>query len=193
MKPTLRSTLTLLTVTAMVLTCWAAGRKTDNRIDEQRRKADYIFMEALRQNALEKPDAYFELLNRAHRLDPDDTETGLDLGYYYAMLAGDDSLMIDQGFAMMRRHFDTNPHDYYGAVFYGTICQRLGDPDEALRVWHILDSINPDRPDVAIRYGESLMESGDTANVLNAIKVFERLERTEGKDLGLTSHKVRAH
>lgn len=177
----------------MVLTCWAAGRKAENRAAEERRKADYVFMEALRQNALEKPDAYFELLSRAHRLDPEDTETGLDLGYYYAMLAGDDSLMMQTGFDMMRRHFDTDPHDYYGSIFYGTICQRLGEPDEALRVWHILDSINPDRPDVAIRYGESLMESGDTANVRRAIDVFDRLERTEGKDLGLTSHKVRAN
>lgn len=188
-----RAILTITAVAMLVLTCWAAGRRPDASVDEQRRKADYIFMEAIKQNALERPDAYFELMQRSYQIDSTDTEVGLDLGYYYMMLAGEDSTAFDTGMSMMRRHFDANPGDYYGSVFYGTLCQRMGDPDEALRVWHTLDSLYPTKPDVAIRYGESLMESADTASVRRSLAVFDRLERSEGMDVGLTSHKVRAY
>lgn len=190
----LRSIISVSAVALMVLSCWAAGRKASDSTDgETARKADYIFMEAMRQNALEHPDAYFELMRRSHDLDSTDTEVGLDLGYYYIMLAGEDSTAFDHGMNMMRRHFDSNPDDYYGSIFYGTLVQRMGDPDEALRVWQTLDSLNPGKPDVAIRYGESLMESGDSLNLHRALDVFDRLERSEGMDAGLSSHKVRTY
>lgn len=38
------------------------------------RKADYVYMEAMRQNALENDDAYFELLRGSRDLDSTDTQ-----------------------------------------------------------------------------------------------------------------------
>lgn len=190
-----RTILTFATLALIAATCWAFSRDRRDAAarGEDARKSDYIFMEALRQNALEHPDAYFALMQRAYDTDSTDTEVGLDLGYYYLMLAGEDSLAFDRGMQMMRRHFDSHPDDYYGSIFYGTLCQRLGDADEALRVWHKLDSLYPSKPDVAIRYGETLMERTDTADLRRALDVFNRIERTEGKEVGLSSHKVRVY
>lgn len=42
------------------------------------RKADYYYMEAMRQNALGNKDAYYELLRRCHDLDPVNTDVGPD-------------------------------------------------------------------------------------------------------------------
>ena len=156
------------------------------------RKADYIYMEAMRQNSLGNDDAFFELLQRARGLDSTDTQTGLTLGYYYMALGQEDTTLAAKGYDMMRQHFNAHPDDYYGAIFYGMVNNRLGNTAESVRVWQTLDSLNPEKPDVALKLAEALQISRDTANMRRSIQVLNRIERAEGKDLGLTSHKVNA-
>ena len=156
------------------------------------RKADYIYMEAMRQNSLGNDDAFFELLQRARGLDSTDTQPGLTLGYYYMALGQEDTTLAAKGYDMMRRHFNTHPDDYYGSIFYGMVNNQLGNNAEAVRVWQTLDSLNPDKPDVALKLAEALQASRDTGNLRRSVEVLNRIERAEGKDIGLTSHKVRA-
>lgn len=172
------------------------GRKTDKAVTpretEARRKADYIFMEAMARNALGEDDSYFELLNGAYELDTSETSIGQNLGYYLMALGRNDSLMAMKGYQMMRRHFDLHPDDYYSSIFFGMINTTLGNTDEAIRVWSIVDSLNPTKPDVAVKLVESLQEKRDSASLRRSLGILERIERAEGKDLGLTSHKIRA-
>lgn len=182
----------------MILPCAAIGKPSAKGKHERwsdgadRRKADYIFMEAMRQNALGNDDAFFELLRRAHELDPSDTQPGMTLGYYYMALGQEDTVMAAKGYEMMRRHFNAHPDDYYGAIFYGMVNNQLGNNAEAVRVWQTLDSLNPAKPDVTLKFAEALQASRDTASLRRSIGVLNRIERAEGKELGLTSHKVRA-
>lgn len=160
-----------------------------DRADE--RKADYLYMEAMRQNALEHNDAFFELLRRSHEMaDPSDTQPGLTLGYYLMALAQEDSVLARKGYEMMRTHFDSHPEDYYSAIFYGMVNNELGNNDEALRVWGELDRRNPGKPDVALRYAQALQQSRDSANLRRSIEVLDRIQRAEGKSLGLYSNKI---
>lgn len=156
------------------------------------RKADYIYMEAMRQNSLGNDDAFFELLQRAQGLDSTDTQPGLTLGYYYMALGQEDSTLAAKGYDMMRHHFNAHPDDYYSSIFYGMVNNQLGNTAESVRVWQTLDSLNPEKPDVTLKLAEALQASRDTANLRKSIDVLNRIERAEGKDLGLTSHKVRA-
>ena len=84
----------------MILPCAAIGKPSAKGKHERwsdgadRRKADYIFMEAMRQNALGNDDAFFELLRRAHELDPSDTQPGMTLGYYYMALGQEDTCLL---------------------------------------------------------------------------------------------------
>ena len=93
---------------------------------------------------------------------------------------------------MMRRHFMENPSDYYGAIFYGMINDRLGNTAESVRVWQTLDSLHPDNPDVALKYAEALTNRRDSLSLRKAVEVARRIERAEGPELGLTSHTVRS-
>ena len=47
--------------------------------DEARKRADYYYLEAQRQNALGNVDAYYKLIGRAHELTPEDAAVGADL------------------------------------------------------------------------------------------------------------------
>jgi len=158
----------------------------------RQRKADYIFMEAMRQNALGNDGAFFELLRRAQDLDSTDTQPGTTLGYYYMALGREDTTLAARGYEMMRKHFNSHPDDYYGAIFYGMVNNQLGNTSESVRVWQTLDSLHPHKPDVTLKYAEALQASRDTANLRRSIDVLNRIERAEGRDIGLTSHKVRA-
>ena len=163
---------------------WEAGA--------DKRKSDYVFMEALRRSALDDDAGYFELLRKAVELDSTDTQPGLTLGYYYMALGQEDTTLAAKGYAMMRRHFNADPEDYYSAIFYGIVNNQLGNKREAVRVWHTLDSLNPAKPNVTLKYAEALQNARDSASLRRSIEVLNRLERAEGVDIGLTSHKVRA-
>ena len=105
---------------------WEAGA--------DKRKSDYMFMEAMRRNSLGEDGPYFELLQRAVELDSTDTQPGMTLGYYYMALGQEDTTLARKGYAMMRRHFDRHPSDYYSAIFYGVVNNQLGNAREAVRV-----------------------------------------------------------
>lgn len=156
------------------------------------RKADYYFMEALRQNTQDSDDAFFDLMQGAWALDSTDTDAGITLGYYMMALGQRDTTYASRGYRMMRRHFTENPSDYYGAIFYGMINDRLGNTAESVRVWQTLDSLNPDNSDVALKYAEALTNRRDSLSLRKSIEVMRRIERAEGADLGLTSHTVRS-
>jgi tetratricopeptide (TPR) repeat protein len=159
---------------------------------ETGRKADFIYMEAMSKNAQGDDGSFFELLKAAYELDTTETSVGQNLGYYLMALGRNDTIMARKGYSLMRRHFNMHPDDYYGAIFYGMVNNSLGNTDESIRIWTIVDSLNPDKPDVAVKLVESLQEKRDTASLRRSLDVLRRIERAEGKDIGLTSHKIRA-
>ncbi len=169
-----------------------SGKKEAWSAGADRRKADYIYMEALRQNALDNDAEFFDLLSRSQQLDSTETAPGQTYGYYLYAIARGDSALQAKGHALMRRHFYADPSDYYGAIFYGLVCQRIGDMEEGLKVWQTLDSLNPERPEIALKYAEALLGMPDTLNQRRALEVLGRIERAEGKGEGLTSRKISA-
>lgn len=169
-----------------------AGKKADVTPNSDELKADYIFMEALRQHAIDKEDAYYDLLSRAYQLDPSNSDVGFFLGYYTVMTSGDDSIMFKNGYDLMKRHFNEAPADFYSNFVYGSINDRLGSRDEALKVWTTLDSIYPHKMEISYKLAEALASSGDSSKIARAIGVYDRIEKTQGKNIPLTTSKIRA-
>ena len=147
-------------------------------------------MEALRHHENEKEDAYYDLLRRAHELDSTDTDVEFYLGYYTVMISRDDSVNFVRGFEMMKNHFAKRPDDFYGGFVYGSINDQLGNRDEALRVWTVLDSVFPQKPEVAYKLAEALVASQDSSNVAKSIEVYDRIERSQGKNIPISTRKI---
>ncbi len=157
------------------------------------RKADYLFMEAMRQNALENGDNYYELMRNAYLLDTTNTVVGAEYGYYVLAMSDEDSVMFADGYRLMQRHFEVEPEDYYVSTFYGAINEKIGNYDEALNVWATLDSIFPTKIDVAVKYADLLSASIDTTRINKAVSIYNRIETAEGVDIAITSRKIRAY
>lgn len=184
-------TAVMAVILAAVVLLPAYGSRPD---DDTRRKADYIYMEALRQNALGNHDAYYSLLERASRLNPDETSISSDLGFYdIAFFGKTDSTLAIKGLAKMKEHFDAHPEDYFSSLSYGSLVSRLGDRNESIRVWSTLDSLFPEKHDVALNYAQALAMGGDSASLVKSISVFDRLERTLGHSLMLSGNRANAY
>ena len=56
----------------------------------------------------------------------------------------------------MQRHFNAEPSDYYNAFMYGTVNDRMGNLDESVRVWTLLDSIYPSKLEPAFKLADAL-------------------------------------
>ena len=170
-----------------------SARKSEAGAMADSRKADYVFMEAMRQHALENEDAYYELLGRAYELDTTNSEVAFYRGYYDLMVSREDSATFEKGYAMMKRHFDEKPDDFYCSFVYGSINDQLGERDEALRVWTSLDRAFPTKTEVAFKLAEALASSQDSANVAKSIDVYERIEKSQGKNIPVSTRKIRAY
>lgn len=183
--------LTLLTAIALlVLTSLFAGAKSSRVSDEDRRRADYTYLEAMKYKAREENDVYASLLARAFELNPED-ET---IGYYHGLikigLSNGDSAEVNDGAKLMARYVNNNPEDYTNAVRFAGLLQRVGDPDAALTVWEKVHHNFPDRPEFAYQYATLLARQGDSADVRRAIAVMDTLQDLQGKTLGIVSNKI---
>lgn len=183
----------LITAALTGMSMLTSAKKPALLDDSNPRKADYLFMEAMRQHALEKEDAYYELLGRAYELDTTNSEVGFYRGYYDMIVARDDSATFEKGYRLMKRHFDAAPGDYYSSFVYGTFNDRLGQRDEALKVWSALDSIYPEKTEVTLKLAEALASSQDSASVARSIEVYNRIEKSQGKNIPVSTRKIRAY
>lgn len=152
--------------------------------EENRRKSDYIYLEAQRVKSLDNQTAYASLIERAWELDTTQTFIGSDLGYVYLMTG-----RVAEGYRLMKKHFESDPNDYYSTSLYGQVAERVGDAEGALKAWSILDSLYPGRPEIALRHADAMAARGDSASLRGAISIVEKIENAIGRDITLTAHK----
>ncbi len=156
-------------------------------------KADYIFLEAMRQNSLDRKDSYFELLERAYQLNPADNYIGSECGINIIRLSQGDSVEIDRGYRLMQAYADENPGDFYKSLLFATVAQSLGRNTEALETWQKLHILFPERDEVTLKYADALTSSRDDANISRALALFDTIEISQGRSIQLSSQKIQLH
>lgn len=154
------------------------------------RKADYIFLEGSRQQTMGNTDSYFELLERARELNPDDKYLGMEYGYLLLRLSQGDSAMVERGYSMMADYIDHNPDDFYGNVLFAAVSGQLGKTDRAVEVWGRLHHASPDRPELTMRYAEVLASTRTPENIDRALQLFDTLEIADGPGIQLSTQKI---
>ena len=173
-----------ISIIALIFGCFFANAKKKEALPDNSNllKSDYVFMEAMRQSALDNVDDYFMLLRRAHHLDNNNTDIGFLYGYLQLIMSQNDSTVLAESLNLMKRHFDAKPDDFYNSFIYGNVNNRIGNGNESLRVWAMLDSLFPEKPIMAVKYAESLTSTGDSANMRKSIELYNRVEIAEGRN-----------
>lgn len=187
--------LLILAILALgALSALAAGRQRQAGTEtEDTRKADYIYLEALRAKSQSNHDAAFALLQRAHELNPADREIGVELSTYLLSLSQTDSALLTSSLALLRDYCEANPTDIYYGGRYAMLNEQLLNRDEALRTWKRLHTLYPDRLEVTYRYAGALAQGGTQADRDKAIAVYDSVEIAEGKSIPLSSKKIQLY
>lgn len=182
----------LTVVTAIV---WA---RDDWEARARQRKADYAFMQAMTAFAVDSNDTGLRLMAAAARLAPADLDiAGEQAMAVLSLMPKPDTAVALQAYEALRARFAANPTDYQGGQSVATAARALRKIDDLVWVWQTLDSLFPAKTDPAMNLANAYVlryvQTGDTANYQHALAIFNRIEAGTGKDLGLSTQKVRAY
>ncbi len=180
---TLTVLLSVTAISAKSLRTWDVEART--------RKADFIYLEALRQNMLSNDDAAYELVVRSYEMQPSDPYVGWEKGVTLLRLSQGDSTMLADGINLMSDYVSTHPSDLYSSLMLASILERLGRTDESTQIWETLHGVYPSRAEVTYRYADVLARSAERGRRLRAMELYDSLEISEGKSVDLTGQKMR--
>ena len=158
------------------------------------RKADYAYLQAVSALNIDSNDLAQRLVEYAAALDPED----INIKALQALLTlnmDPDSAEVYRSYAVLWDEFRADPTQYYNGSAIASIARYLHRYDDVIEVWRTLDSIYPERTETAANLANAYIvkyATGDTSAYTKAMAIFERLERGTGKDMGLSSQKIRA-
>lgn len=191
MKIISRITIAILLLMLMIGQAMAAGSKkkvVDRGItDQDKRKAEYIYMQAQVYKAQDSIASYYDLVKYAYELDS--TNTAIAFYYGYLMVLKDNSTDLEKnrGLELMKRHVDAHPEDYYETSYFSDACMSLRHNDMGLQAIERLAEINPTKTEVQMRLAAAYVRNEKFAE---ALKVYEKIEDFEGKSVEITAYKA---
>lgn len=191
MKIISRITIAFLLLMLMIGQAVAAGSKkkvVDRGItDQDKRKAEYIYMQAQVYKAQDSIASYYDLVKYAYELDS--TNTAIAFYYGYLMVLKDNSTDLEKnrGLELMKRHVDAHPEDYYETSYFSDACMSLRHNDMGLQAIERLAEINPTKTEVQMRLAAAYVRNEKFAE---ALKVYEKIEDFEGKSVEITAYKA---
>lgn len=146
-------------------------------------KSDYIFLEALRYEADDSLDAYYDLLSRAYELNPSDRYIGYCYGLYQYLIYDDDSAQLaQQGLELMHRYVLENPEDYLSGLRLATAYAGSGLVDKSLDIFRRLYNASTDPRVTGSAYANALAYTFDKDSLRKAVEVINEVERYTGID-----------
>ena len=118
----------IIAIALLALTAIAGKKETDKKSVPlaDKRKAEYIFVEAQQQKLKNNYDAFYDLLAYAHEIDPDNTAISFYMGMCLLRMNNTTKERCDQGLALMKTHFDAQPEDLYETTFYSDANMQIG-------------------------------------------------------------------
>ncbi len=185
----MRRHLAIITITILALTAIAGKNEPTQKVIslEDQRKAEYIFMEAQKQKLDNNFDAFYDLLSYAHQIDSSNTAVSFYMGMCLLRMNNTTKERCEQGLALMKEHFESQPEDLYETTFYSDANMQLGHPEEGLRAIKLLNERNPNRLELLVRLAEAYSQTGDfkQSNV-----TYDSIATLFGNAIQITSSKI---
>lgn len=174
----------LLPVMVVVAICGVVNAGPRLVKDSDARKADYIFMEALRQRAEGNSDAYYDLLKAAFELNPADKYLAKEEGTRRLLLLGSGEVESfddnDEALEMIKKYVEAEPTDMSAGMMYANLSKHFGYSEEAVEAWKNLYYKNGEKTTVGMQYVDALIQTLDSGCVATAMNLLDTLEQREG-------------
>ena len=178
----------VLVVAVLLAGCSLVTRAATTPVSEgDRRKAQYIYLEAHSLKQQGHADAFYDLLRYAHALDPSNTAISYYYGYCLLTMENTSRAAIDRGLALMKEYVDENPGSQYEVTFYSDANMMLGRHEEATGVLQRLATLNNSRTETLVRLARAYSQSNQHDH---ALAILDTVEMRQGKSTELTTQKA---
>lgn len=178
-----------LWIFAIVAAVVALPMLSTTKADEERiRKANYIYLEAASQLASDDVSAFYDLINRACQLDPDNATIAYYAGYATLLRGHAPKDSIHNALNKMEAFFHSHPECFYENFIYARICGQVGRTDDMIRVLETLIKSNPDRASMMrMMLADAYAGKG---RLKDAIDALAEVEKTEGMSNDISAKKI---
>lgn len=185
MHAVLRYLLLFLVVVSVAVPAHSGKKDVDFSSDS--RKAEVLYMEALVKRVEGDNASFYDLIERAYRLDPDNSIIAYYYGYALLMFDNQSVSKVDEGLRLMKSHFLAHPGDFYENYLYALVCNQTGKKDEAISVWEKLLSMDRGKVQIYPLLADGYASKGDFKK---AIAAYDSLERSEGRSSAISVRKI---
>lgn len=187
----------LLMVAAIAATLMLSARSAAPSISLKQRKADYIFLEALRHKAIGNSDAYYELAEEAYCINPTDKYLAMEHATRQLLLRSskpnESSGVIDSSLAIIKDYVVANPSDLTATALLARLSTHYGRNKKAVEAWKIASENNPDRIEVSLNYIDALSALTDSTARETALSLLNQLESREGINPDFAMRRMRLY
>ncbi len=159
----------------------------DTITEQDKRKAEYVYLQAQAYKAQDSIAAYYDLVKYAYELDSTNTAIAFYYGYLMTLKDNSTDLEKNRGIELMKRHVDAHPEDYYETTYFSDACMGMRRKDLGLQAIEKLAEFNPNKTEVQMRLAAAYVRNEKYAD---ALKVYEKIEGFEGKSPEISAYKA---
>ncbi|NLZ94244.1 MAG: tetratricopeptide repeat protein [Bacteroidales bacterium] len=153
--------------------------------NDNQRKFDIYFYDALSAKAQGDYDKAFDLFQHAHALDSTNANVLSELSGFYNVLQEK-----DKAATLLKKALDKDPDNYYYNMMLGSYYSDLDQKEEAIDIYNNMLESYPDKTDVYMALTEAYNDNGDLEK---AIEVLDDLEQIVGVRESITLNKFRLY
>ena len=153
--------------------------------NDNKRKFDYYFYDALSAKAQGDYDKAFDLFQHCHALDSTNANVLSELSGFYSVLQEK-----DKAATLLKKALIKDPDNYYYNMMLGSYYRDLDQKEEAIDIYTNMLELHPEKTDVYMALTEAYNDNGDLEK---AIEVLDDLELVVGVRESITLNKFRLY
>ena len=153
--------------------------------EDEKRKFDYYFYEAMNSKVLDKYDEAFDYLRYCMAIDSTNANVLYELGNFYNSTENKNKAMN-----YYRQAVKYDGDNFYYNIAYANICFEFKQFSDAIMIYESSLKNNPDNSELYVYLSEAYRLYGD---LHNAIKVLDRLEAIVGLDEKISFQKFQLY
>ena len=153
--------------------------------NDNKRKFDYYFYDALSAKAQGNYAEAFDLFQHCYALDSTNANVLSELSGFYNVLQE-----TSKAAALLEKAIDKDPNNYYYNMMLGSFYRDLGQKENAIDIYNVLLESHPEKIDIYMALAEAYNDNGDLEK---AIETLDDLEQVVGVRETITINKFRLY
>lgn len=153
--------------------------------EEDRRKFDYFFYQALNAKTQGKYDEAMDLLQYCHTLDSTNANVLVELGTFYNVLQDKEKALT-----YFRKAVRYDASNYYYNMMLAGLSKELGLKQEVVDIYSALAEEHPGKPELQFELANAYADNGELQKAIDALN---KLEKSTGISEIITLNKYRLY